>query len=214
MSRVHSFSKPSTEVASYCDVPDAREILMPAQVVEGDRGVVVLKASGRRIMHAMRWGFPGPAMGMDEAGTIGLVADITNPLWEETIREARYRCIIPITHFANPEGEPGRKTRTWFSVKDQPVMAWAGICRRFEGAGPAYAGLTMTANDAIPPTNDRMPLLLERDEVDRWLHGSVRDVIGFQFRLPFAASRMDVARTDDLWRSGAAPPTSVQTSLL
>ncbi len=93
-------------------------------------------------------------------------------------------------------------------------MAWAGICRRFEDVGPVYAGLTMTANAAIPPTNDRMPVLLERDEVDRWLHGSIRDVIAFQFHEPFAASRMELVRTDDRWRSGAAPPTSIQASLL
>jgi len=85
MSRIHSFSKPSAEVASNFDVPDAAEIAMPGQVVEGDRGVVILKASGRRIMRAMRWGFPRPMQGIDEAGIIGLVADITNPLWEETI---------------------------------------------------------------------------------------------------------------------------------
>lgn len=66
--------------------------------------------------------------------------------------------------------------------------------------------MTTEANEAIPPTNDRMPVLLEPHEHDRWLHGSIQDVIGFQFRKPFAWDRMLVERTDDRWLSGKGPP--------
>ena len=152
----------------------------------------------------MRWGFPrgGHGAGGDGPDIIGLVADLTNPLWEQTVVDPRYRCIIPIAHFGNPDGEPGEKTRTWFSVEDQPIMAWAGFCRSLPGVGSCYAGMTMEANAAIPPTNDRMPVLLEPDEHEQWFEGSTQDVIRFQFRPPFAAGRMIVQRTDDLWRSG------------
>lgn len=43
-------------------------------------------------------------------------------------------------------------------------MAWAGFCRNFPEVGPSYAGMTMEANATIPPTNDRMPVLLEPHE--------------------------------------------------
>lgn len=155
-------------------------------------------------MRAMRWGFPRPAAGGGTAGTVGLVADLTNPMWEGMAVDPRYRCVVPIVRFANPEGVSGRKTRTWFSVSDQPTMAWAGFCRNVPGAGPVYAGLTMEANAAIVPTNDRMPLLLERDEIERWLRSSIADVIQLQFRPPFAASRMLIDRTDEPWRGGGA----------
>src|SRR3546814_6098371 len=106
----------------------------------------------------------------------------------------------------NPDGTPGAKTRTWFSVKDQPIMSWAGFCRNLPDQGPVYAGMTMGANAAVMPTNDRMPVLLERAEWDQWFRGSVRVVIGFQFRPPFAAERMIVEPTDDRWNSGKGPP--------
>ena len=93
-------------------------------------------------------------------------------------------------------------------------MAWAGFCRNIPDVGPCYAGMTTEANAAIPPTNDRMPVLLEPGEHERWLHGSIEDVIGFQFRPPFSAHRMIVQRTDDLWRSGAPPPAATQIELL
>jgi len=113
--------------------------------------------------------------------------------------------LIPISHFANPDGIPGEKTRTWYSVKKQPIIAWAGFCRNVPDYGPVYAGMTMEANAAVAPTNDRMPALLDPHDHDRWLHGSIREVIDFQFRAPFAANRMIVEETEDLWRSGKGP---------
>lgn len=56
-------------------------------------------------------------------GRIGLVADLTNPMWEQVVVDTRYRCLIPLTHFANPNGDPGAKTRTWFSVAGEPLVA-------------------------------------------------------------------------------------------
>jgi putative SOS response-associated peptidase YedK len=62
--------------------------------------------------------------------------------------------------------------------------------------------MTMAANAAVMPTNDRMPVLVDPYEYDAWLHGGIRDVTGFQHRAPFAAERMVVEQTEDLWRSG------------
>ena len=65
--------------------------------------------------------------------------------------------------------------------------------------------MTMEANAVVAETNDRMPVLLDPGEYDWWFHGSIRDVIGFQFRPPVTAERLVVTRTDALWRSGALP---------
>ena len=34
------------------------------------------------------------------------------------VPDPRYRCLIPLTEFAQPEGPRGRMTRTWFRVRD------------------------------------------------------------------------------------------------
>lgn len=215
MSRLHSLQMPVAQVARTFGVETVPAgLVVPSQVVEGDQGVVVFERDGRRLIRNMRWGFPRVSQGIDEAGIVGLMADLTNTLWKDTVVDPRYRCIIPITHFGNPDGDSGKKTRTWFSVGDQPVMAWAGFCRNIPDIGPVYAGMTMEANAAIPPTNDRMPVFLEYDEVERWLHGSIQDVIQFQFRKPFDPARMAVVRTDDRWRSGEPPPATTQPALL
>lgn len=218
MSRLHSLRASVADVAAFLGAEPGAGLTVPSETVEGHDGLVMFSGGGARRLRLMRWGFPRLTREMrlrgDEAGIIGLVADLTNPMWEHLIVDPRYRCIIPITHFGNPDGDPGEKTRTWFSLQDQPIMAWAGFCRNIPGIGPVYAGMTMEANAAVPPTNDRMPVLLEANEHDRWLQGSVQDVIAFQYRAPVPADRMIVDRTVDSWRSGVPPRSGVQIDLL
>jgi putative SOS response-associated peptidase YedK len=54
---------------------------------------------------------------------------------------AERRCLIPVTEFAEAEGEAGNKTRTWFALPDEPVFAVAGIWADTPEWGPAYSRL-------------------------------------------------------------------------
>lgn len=55
-------------------------------------------AGGRRRLKMMRWGFPHQIRDVHLRGKgadiIGLVADLTNPMWEQTVVDPRCRCII------------------------------------------------------------------------------------------------------------------------
>jgi len=199
----------SERIAEQFGVEDAPIISMPSEMIEGVDGPIVIENNGRRLLKMARWGFPRrtlkAAIDGEEPGIIGLVADLTNPMWDTLVVEPRYRCLIPLTHFANPAGEQGSKTRSWFSLRGEPLVAWAGFCRNLPNVGPVFAGMTMTANDAVMPYNDRMPVLVEQGEYARWLHGSISDVIEFQFRPSISAHRVEVALTDDRWRSGVVP---------
>lgn len=104
----------------------------------------------------------------------------------------------PLTEFAEAEGPKGAKTRTWFSVKDQPVAAWAGIWRDSAEWGAVYSGVMTEANEAIQPVHDRMPVLLMPDEQDRWLHGGFEDLLDLQAR-QVPPELVVMRRTDELW---------------
>lgn len=190
MSRLHTIMKSAAEVAALFGAEEAPQLEIPTEAIEGNPGLVVLAKGDRRLIKTMTWGFPRHTREMrlrgDPPDRTGLVADLTNRMWEHIVADPSYRCLIPITHFANPNGDPGAKTRTWFSVKNQPIVAWAGFCRNSPEFGPVYAGMTMTANSAVMPYNDRMPALLDPHEYERWLHGPIRDVIAFQYREPLA----------------------------
>lgn len=219
MSRLHVFAATIADIASQFGAEAGSATGFTGDTTEGLPGLGVIARNGRRLVKTMDWGFPRLTREMRERGDlpgrIGLVADLTNPLWQDLVQDTRYRCLIPITHFANPDGMEGAKTRTWFSVKGQPIAAWAGFCRNIPDYGPVYAGMTMDANAAIAPTNDRMPVLLDPKDHDLWFNGSIRDVIGFQFRPPFAAERFLIEATEDAWRSGKPPATvGAQQALL
>ena len=212
MSRLHTILASLPDIAAHFGVKPVPQVEHADEMIEGNRGLVVRERHGRRVLQTMTWGFSRHTKVMRDAGEpvgrIGLVADLTNPMWEQIVVDPRYRCLIVLTHFANPDGHQGEKTRTWYALADESIMAWAGFCRNTPEFGPVYAGMTMTANEVVGETNERMPVLLDPSEYDRWLHGSIRDVIEFQFREPIAANRMAVIRTDDLWRSGRLPRQS------
>lgn len=63
---------------------------------------------------------------------------------------------------------------------------------------PVYSGIMTDCNEAIRPVHDRMPVLLHRDEYDRWLHGSFDDVVGFQERC-FPDDLIVIERTVEAW---------------
>ena len=217
MSRLFTARVGSSEIVEQFGVSDAPIMAMPTEMVEGDDGPIVIENNGHRLLKTARWGFPRPnlraAIRGEEPQIVGLVADLTNPMWDTLVVDPRNRCLIPLTHFANPAGSAGSKTRSWFSVKGEPLVAWAGFCRNMPDYGPVFAGMTMTANDTVMPYNDRMPVLLGRDEYQRWMHGSISDVIDLQFRPPMAADRIDVFHADDRWRSGTVPDFAAKSQM-
>lgn len=49
-----------------------------------------------------------------------------------------------------------------------PVLFMAGFCRQY-GDGEHFVILTTAANVSMKPVHDRMPLILERDEIAEWM---------------------------------------------
>jgi putative SOS response-associated peptidase YedK len=183
------------------DAPAGPEI--PAEIQPGDRGLVVRNAGAGRLLQSPAWGFPRPQK--DSAGNplhfkpVNLCADLTNPMWDRIAPDPRYRCLIPLTAFAQPAGRRGSMTRTWFSVKASPLFAWAGFCRAAPEWGPVYAAMTTDSSPIVAPLNPRMPVIVAPHQYERWLEGSIDDVIDFQFRNPFPADQLVVEATRDPW---------------
>ena len=162
-------------------------------------------------MQTMTWGWPMKFKGMSEAAkpkAVNNIADVRKGTWVGNARKPEWRCLIPLTAFAEAEGAKGAKTRTWFNVKDQPIFAWAGLWREDVqyGWGPVYSGVMTDCNEAIRPIHDRMPVLLHADEYDRWLHGSFDEVLAFQKRC-FPDELIETTRTTELWSKPRSKPT-------
>jgi putative SOS response-associated peptidase YedK len=67
------------------------------------------------------------------------IADLSKEVWVELARKPQWRCLIPVTGFADAEGAKGKMTRTWSSHRDDPIFAWAGLRRVSDEWGPVYS---------------------------------------------------------------------------
>lgn len=183
------------------------------EVYPGGQGMVVREENGARILQSMTWGFP-LAQKSKKTGLpikpkpVNNIADLSSFMWRFVAPRPEQRCLIPLTGFCEAEGEWGAKTRTWFTVRDRPIFAWAGLWKQSDEWGPVYAGLMTDCNAVVRPVHNRMPVLLHEAEHDLWLHGSLEDVLAFQGRC-FPEEMTLMERTQEPWFKGraAAPAT-------
>lgn len=173
------------------------------EVYPGGPGLVVREEAGERIVQSMTWGFP-LAQKSKKTGLpikpkpVNNIADLTSFMWRFVAPKAEHRCIIPLTGFCEAEGEKGAKTRTWMSVKGQPIFAWAGMWKDSPEWGPVYSGMMTDCTEAIRPIHHRMPVLLHEEDFDLWLLGSLDDVMAFQGRC-YPDELIEIERTADSW---------------
>lgn len=201
MCNLYTSRKSAAEVAAHFRVKNPVESNAPEEIYPGTPGMVVREADGARVMQSMVWGFPLRLKGMAPTAKpkpVNNIADMSKGMWVGLARKPEWRCLIPLTAFAEAEGPKGAKTRTWFSVRDQPIFAWAGLWRESAEWGPVYSGVMTDCNEAIRPVHDRMPVLLHPHEYDQWLRGGFDEILAFQERC-FPDDLIEVDRTSELW---------------
>jgi putative SOS response-associated peptidase YedK len=205
MCNLYTVRKSAAEVAAHFGVANPVQSNAGEEVYPGTPGVVVRESEGRRIAQSMTWGFPLRLKTMSPTAKpkpVNNIADLRKGMWIGLARKPEWRCLIPVTEFAEAEGAKGSKTRTWFSVKGEPIFAWAGLWRDSAEWGPVYSGVMTDCNEAIRPVHDRMPVLLHRDEYDQWLHDGFDDILTFQERC-FPDDLIHMNRTNELWAKKA-----------
>lgn len=201
MCNLYTVRKSAAEVAAHFGVPNPMQSNAPEEVYPGTPGMVVTEADGVRELRSMTWGFPLRLKGMKpdaKPKPVNNIADLGKPMWVGLARKPQWRCLIPVTAFAEAEGPKGAKTRTWFSLPEQPLFAWAGLWRVSDEWGPVYSGVMTDANEFVAPVHDRMPVLLHPEDHERWLHGSYEDALSLQHRV-FPVALMAIQRTPELW---------------
>ena len=111
----------------------------------------------------MFWGFPG----YYKKGLL-INARGETILERKTFRDSvlHRRCIIPAGHFYEWDSD---KNKAAFLRKDGTVLYMAGCYRRFENED-CFVIITTQANDSVSRVHDRMPLILEKDELKAWLY--------------------------------------------
>ena len=127
------------------------------------QNAMILKGEGNHLAaEQMRWGFPG-----FEKGKLLINARAETALERPTFRESVQdrRCIIPARGFYEWNKS---KEKFTFERKETPVLFMAGCYNRYEGQ-ERFVILTTEANSSVAPVHNRMPLILEPEELKDWV---------------------------------------------
>ena len=127
------------------------------------QNAMILKGEGNHLAaEQMRWGFPG-----FEKGKLLINARAETALERPTFRESVQdrRCIIPARGFYEWNKS---KEKFTFERKETPVLFMAGCYNRYEGQ-ERFVILTTDANSSVAPVHNRMPLILEPEELKDWV---------------------------------------------
>lgn len=111
----------------------------------------------------MNWGFPGY---QKKGLTINARAEtaLEKRMFRESILHRR--CVIPARHFYEWDRE---KNKVTFFREKSTVIFMAGFYNCFQGQD-RFIILTTAANASVERVHDRMPLILEKQELEEWVY--------------------------------------------
>lgn len=98
---------------------------------------------------------------------------LEKPSFRESVRKRR--CIIPASSFFDWENKGTHKQPWNISVPEQSVLYIAGIWDRWShpvsgNVRHTVAVITVNPNEELTFIHDRMPVLLKKEEMERWLN--------------------------------------------
>jgi putative SOS response-associated peptidase YedK len=115
-------------------------------------------------------------------------------MWRYSFEERR--CLIPLTAWAEAEGKPGSKTRTWLSRPDAELFATAGLWRNSDEWGLVYTMVMTDSAGRAAECHSRMPVLLAQDDWSQWTDGTPTEAR--RLCKPWTGE-LAIERTDQRW---------------
>jgi putative SOS response-associated peptidase YedK len=158
------------DLAAQLEAEDAALYHPRWNIAPTDMHWIVRQVGGRRRLHSARWGWQRSVKSVPgERPRERLIFNtVSETAFEKSMFRAALlsgRCLVPATGFYEWTGEPRDRRPIHFRRRDGRLLLLAGI---FDESG-AFTVLTTTPNAELRPVHDRMPVVLERADVDAWL---------------------------------------------
>jgi len=145
---------------------------------------VVIVRNGQPAVERFRWGLvPFWAKSIKAAAKYSLI----NARGEEITEKRSYakafqrrRCVVPLSGFYEWKREGTRKRPFAIHLRDHPIMSVAGVWERWQPDGDAepvysFSIVTTRANTYMADIHDRMPVILDGQDVEHWLDPEVQE---------------------------------------
>jgi putative SOS response-associated peptidase YedK len=153
--------------------------------------------SGAREFALMRWGLV-PFWANDAKIGYSMInarseEAASKPVFREALRNRR--CLVPADAFYEWTRKDQKNKQPYaIALKSGEPYAFAGIWESWrpkEGAAlETFSILTTDANDVLEPIHNRMPVILETKDYNRWIDPSNAERLPVDLLRPFDAERM------------------------
>ncbi|MSP59537.1 MAG: SOS response-associated peptidase [Myxococcales bacterium] len=135
---------------------------------------IAVAGGGRRRLIPAAWGIAGgPRLPLVINARAETVAE--KPLFRDAFR--RRRCVVPADGFFEWIGPPKDRRPIWFHAQGGGLLLFAGLYDETEAGARTFAVITTDANAIVAPVHNRMPALLDREEVREWLTLPARELL-------------------------------------
>lgn len=120
-----------------------------------------------------RWGYP-----MSKEKNLIINARVETVMDKPSFQNGilYHRLLIPADGFYEWNSQ---KEKSTFSRSDSSVLCMTGFCDWFKNER-RFVILTTAANDSMKKTHDRMPLILEREQIADWFDNSKMSALLYQ----------------------------------
>lgn len=132
-------------------------------IYPSQRAGILSGESAELKLEDMQWGFPQ----YQRKGLL-INARAETALEKKTFHDSvlKRRCVIPARHFYEWDTS---KNKVSFFREDSPILYMAGFYNWFEEE-TRFIILTTQANASVSPVHNRMPLVLEENELEIWVY--------------------------------------------
>lgn len=137
-------------------------VLQPGDIHPTDMAPILMADDRTLCCHMQKWGLPG-----FDGKQVIFNARSESALEKLTFREAvaKRRIVVPAAGFYEWNR---RKEKSTFYRKNHPALFMAGLYNPYEKVN-RFVILTTAANPSMEPVHDRMPLLLEEEDILPWM---------------------------------------------
>ncbi len=201
MCNLYRMTKGTQEVANLFKVEADLGANYAAEVYPSTPGLVIAEGQAR----AMHWGFPLVLTGKQgqklkpKPVTNAREDKLLTSFWRDSF--VNRRCLVPVSQWAEAEGEKGQMTRTWYGLPGEDVFAVAGLWRSSAEWGEVYTLVMVDGHPQMAEVHDRMPLILSHAAQRYWLEGSADDALAL---CQTWEDPITVEQTAERWAGGGA----------
>ena len=144
-----------------------------------DIPVIRRSPTNQNVLHLLRWGLV-PHWSKDLTIGSRLINARSESLTEKpSFRSAfaRRRCLIPADGFYEWDRQGSVKQPYYFADANGEMLAFGGLWESWQALDGTLLRttciITTDSRGEVALIHDRMPLIIRRNDVDNWLHGSV-----------------------------------------